>query len=165
MSENFSFLLTFLKEIQLSEHNATLTQVRTTYQKIATNQIWQLSKVNFELNSPCQMTQFFHNSLTLFCCEDLKKTLKLRTMSKYWILKRLGWVYRLKTGRLFLKTVVCKILWEKVRDQRKKIRQGRKTLISVLAYFWAPLPNIYLCRGYWTLGCFPKQILDFANVS
>ena len=164
MSENFSFLLTFLKKIQLSEHNATLTQVRTIYQKIATNQIWQLSKVNFELNSPCQMTltQFFHNSLTLFLLWRLKKDFEITNNVKILNFEKTGVSHKLA---FVSKDSPLQNTLRESKRSKKKIRQGRKTLIPVLAYFWAPLPNIYFCRGDWTLGCFPKQILDFANIS
>ena len=61
-TENFySAELWFLNMIQLSEHNATLNQVRTTYQKkLPETRVKSLLKPVFDLSPTCQMMHTQH---------------------------------------------------------------------------------------------------------
>ena len=77
--------------------NTIMTQITTTYiRKVITNKTWKLSGVNFWPNPTslmmftqyCQIWNFFLTQpLYYFCCEGLRKIMKLQKVSKYRSLK------------------------------------------------------------------------------
>ena len=63
--------------------------------------------------------EHLHNTIVLFCCEWLKKTLKLRYILKYYSLEKAGTSYKLAFASHCNKLAFashCKRFWEKLRD-------------------------------------------------
>ena len=136
--------------IRLSENNATLTQVRTTYQKFATSQIWKLSKVNLwtKFNMPNDSysillnLEFFHNLFTLFLLWRLKidfevtKNVKILTFEGDWS-ESLAFPSKNNLQQNTLKNV----------KRSSKFRQGQKTLIFVLGHLLSASPKYLFLQG------------------
>ena len=65
---------------------------------------------------------------------------------------------------MFLKSILCKIFWEKWRNQTK-LNNNEKIWWLFLHIFLASVPKIYFCKENWALDCIPTQFWDFTNIS
>ena len=65
---------------------------------------------------------------------------------------------------MFLKSIPCKIFSEKSRNHTK-LDNNEKIWWLFLNIFFVPVPQIYFCRGNWTLDCIPRLFWDFTNIS